>query len=94
MIPKANERHLMLNDEVMEAVAAGRFHVWSVETIEQGIEILTGMKAGQRDKHGAFPRKTVFQLVDKRLAEMAERMQEQEGRRSRKPRKTATDGTK
>jgi predicted ATP-dependent protease len=88
MIPKANERHLMLNGEVMEAVAAGLFHVWSVETIEQGIEILTGMKAGERDKHGEFPKKTIFHLADKRLAEMAERMKEQEGRHIRKPRKT------
>jgi len=75
MIPKSNERHLMLNDEVVAAVRAGRFHIWSVETIEQGIEILTGMPAGQRDKHGDFPKKTVFHLVDKRLADMAERMQ-------------------
>jgi lon-related putative ATP-dependent protease len=91
MIPKTNERHLMLNDEVIEAVAAGRFHIWSVETIEQGIDILTGMKAGQRDKHGEFPKKTVFHLVDKRLAEMEERMQEQEGRHTRKPRKATAD---
>jgi lon-related putative ATP-dependent protease len=91
MIPRANERHLMLNDEVMEAVAAGRFHIWSVETIEQGIEILTGMKAGQRDKHGAFPKRTLFHLVDKRLTEMAERMQEQSGKPPRKPRKVIAD---
>ena len=94
MIPKANERHLMLNDEVMEAVAAGRFHIWSVETIEQGIEILTGMKAGERDKHGSFPKKTVFHLVDKRLAEMAERMQEQVGGHTRKSRKPVAGGSK
>jgi len=94
MIPKANERHLMLNDEVIEAVDAGKFHVWSVETIEQGIEILTGMKAGQRDKHGEFPKKTVFHLVDKRLAEMAERIKEQEGRYARKPRKTVVTDEK
>ena len=94
MIPKANERHLMLNDEVMEAVAAGRFHIWSVETIEQGIEILTGMKAGERDKHGSFPKKTVFHLVDKRLAEMAARMQEQEGGHTRKTRKPVAGGSK
>jgi predicted ATP-dependent protease len=94
MIPKTNERHLMLNDEVIEAVAAGRFHIWSVETIEEGIEILTGMKAGHRDKHGEFPKKTVFHLVDKRLAEMEERMEAQEGKHSRKPKKTITDGLK
>jgi len=94
MIPKANERHLMLNDDVLEAVVAGRFHIWSVATIEQGIEILTGMKAGQRDKHGAYPKKTVFHLVDRQLADMAERMQEREGRHTGKPRKTAADGDK
>ena len=95
MIPKTNERHLMLNDEIIEAVAAGRFHIWSVETIEQGIEILTGMKAGERSRHGSFPKKTIFHLVDKRLSEMAERMQEQEGRHARKPRKTtAADSDK
>jgi len=93
MIPKTNERHLMLNDEVTEAVAAGKFHIWSVETIEQGIEILTGMKAGQRGKHGEFPKKTLFHLVDKRLAEMAERIKEQEGRLARKPRKMGADGS-
>jgi predicted ATP-dependent protease len=94
MIPRTNERHLMLNDEVMEAVRAGQFHIWSVETIEQGIEILTGMKAGQRDKHGRFPKKTVFHLVDERLAEMAERMEEQKGRHPRKPRKASAEGSK
>jgi predicted ATP-dependent protease len=94
MIPKANERHLMLKDEVIEAVAAGKFHIWSVETIEEGIEILTGMPAGQRDKHGKFPGKTLFHLVDERLADMAERMKDQEGKHSRKARKTASSGSK
>jgi lon-related putative ATP-dependent protease len=94
MIPKSNERHLMLNDEVMEAVTAGKFHIWSVETIEQGIEILTGMKAGVRGKHGAFPKKTIFHLVDKRLADMTARMQEQDKKHIKKPQKTATTITK
>ncbi|MBK5273952.1 MAG: AAA family ATPase [Desulfuromonadales bacterium] len=88
MIPGANERHLMLNDEVVAAVAAGQFHIWSVETIEQGIEILTGMPAGQRGKHGVFPSKTIFHLVAKRLADMAERMRDQEDGYGRKHRKT------
>jgi predicted ATP-dependent protease len=89
MIPKANERHLMLDDEVIEAIAAGRFHVWSVETIEQGIEILTGMRAGERSKHGSFPKNTVFHLVNKRLSQMAETMKEQEQKKTLKIRKTA-----
>jgi predicted ATP-dependent protease len=94
MIPRTNERHLMLNDAVMEAVTAGTFHIWSVETIEQGIEILTGMKAGQRDKHGRFPKKTIFHLVDERLAEMAERMKERESGHPVKPHKTTTATSK
>ena len=89
MIPKANERHLMLNDEVMQAVNAGQFQIWSVETIEQGIEILTGMQAGERNKRGAFPKHTIFNLVDQRLADMAKRMQEQDKKHTPKKRKPA-----
>jgi predicted ATP-dependent protease len=78
MIPKANERHLMLQDGVVAAVAAGRFHIWSVETIEQGIEILTGMAAGTRAKRGTFPKGTLYHLVDARLRRMAAVLQKQE----------------
>ncbi|HIJ86990.1 MAG TPA: AAA family ATPase [Desulfuromonadales bacterium] len=77
MIPKANERHLMLNNDIIEAVTAGQFHVWSVETIEQGIEILTGVKAGQRGKNGEFPKGSLYQLVDDRLQEMTDKLNEQ-----------------
>ena len=77
MIPKSNERHLMLHDDVIQAVNAGQFHVWSVETIEQGIEILTGIKAGQRGKNGAFPKGSIYQRVDTRLQTMADKMNEQ-----------------
>jgi predicted ATP-dependent protease len=89
MIPKSNERHLMLNDEVVAAVMAGQFHIWSVETIEQGIEILTGLAAGVRGKNGRFPKGTLYQLVDERLRKMAERLQKQaekpHEKRKRKP---------
>jgi len=78
MIPKTNERHLMLHEDVVQAVAAGQFHIWSVETIEQGIEILTGTKAGQRDKTGKFPKGSIYQRVDARLRTMADRMKEQQ----------------
>ena len=77
MIPKSNERHLMLHERVIEAVNAEKFHIWSVETIEQGIEILTGVKAGQREKNGKFSKGSVYQLVDDRLQEMADRLREQ-----------------
>lgn len=78
MIPKSNERHLMLHEDVVRAVAAGQFHIWSVETIEQGIEILTGTAAGQRGKNGKFPKGSIYQKVDDRLKKMAEHMKEQE----------------
>jgi len=87
MIPKANERHLMLSDEVVEAVAAGRFTIWSVETIEEGIEILTGMRAGERTKRGGYPPKTIFNLVDKRLSDMAEQIRQQDRKGPKKPKR-------
>ena len=74
IIPKTNERHLMLNDEVVTAVKEGKFHIWSVETIDQGIEILTGVPAGERLPDGTFPDGTINSLVDKRLKEILENM--------------------
>lgn len=72
MIPKLNERNLMLSDEVVQAVAAGQFHIWSVSDIDQGIEILTGLPAGQRGEDGSFPPGSVNYLVNERLREMVE----------------------
>ncbi|MBI5485311.1 MAG: AAA family ATPase, partial [Deltaproteobacteria bacterium] len=77
MIPKTNERHLMLHEDVLKAVNDGQFHIWSVETIEQGVEILTGIKAGTKAKNGRFTKGSVFQLADERLRVMAERLKEQ-----------------
>ncbi len=74
MIPKSNERHLMLSDEVVTAVREGRFHIWSVATIDEGIEILTGMPAGERTEDGSWPENTVNGLVDRRLREMLKQM--------------------
>ncbi len=79
MIPKSNERHLMLNDEVSTAVREGKFHIWSVETIDQGIEVLTGVPAGQRKPDGSYPGGSINSLVDKRLREMLKQMQKFSG---------------
>jgi predicted ATP-dependent protease len=76
MIPKTNERHLMLKEEVVEAIAAGQFHLWSIETIEEGIEILTGVQAGVAGKNGSFPKGTVFYQVAQTLKKMHARMHE------------------
>ena len=95
MIPKSNERHLMLNDEVIDAVKAGKFNIWSVETIEQGIEILTGRPAGIRGKSGKYPKATVYALVDEKLRLMGERLKlaDKPERKTNTKQKTAKTGT-
>ena len=72
LIPESNVRHLMLRDDVVEACAAGRFHIYPVKTIDQGIEILTGVPAGQRGRKGQFPKGTVNRRVEDRLIRLAE----------------------
>jgi lon-related putative ATP-dependent protease len=72
MIPATNVRHLMLNAELREAVAAGRFHIWSVATIDEGLEILTGQPAGVPDAEGVFPEGSVHRAVQDRLSAFAE----------------------
>ncbi len=74
MIPKSNERNLMLKDEVIKAVQEEKFHIWSVETIDQGIEILTGIPAGELQPDGSYLEGTINYLVDKRLRELIESM--------------------
>jgi len=74
VIPAANVRNLMLDDEVVEAVSSGKFHVWAVRTIDEGIEILTGRKAGRRRADGSYPPGSVHALVAARLAEYADRL--------------------
>lgn len=74
IIPAINERNLMLNDEVIQAVAEGKFHIWSVESIDQGIQILTGLPAGERQPDGSYPQGSINWLVDRRLSDLAEKM--------------------
>ncbi|MCW3995404.1 MAG: AAA family ATPase [Candidatus Bathyarchaeota archaeon] len=76
MIPESNVQNLMLKEEVLEAVKAGQFSIYSVKTIDEGIEILTGTKAGQRQPDGSYEEGTVNYLVDKQLREMAEKIKE------------------
>ena len=76
MIPESNVQNLMLKEEVVEAVEQGKFHLYSVKTIDEGIEVLTGVKAGERRQDGTFEEGTVNYKVDKRLNEMAEKLRE------------------
>ncbi len=76
MIPASNIPNLMLSMEVVEAVAAGQFHIWPVQNVDEGIEILTGTPAGTRDADGAFPEGTIHYAVQNRLLELAEELKE------------------
>ncbi|MBI2503148.1 MAG: AAA family ATPase [Candidatus Latescibacteria bacterium] len=76
VIPRGNVQHLMLREEVAEAVREGRFHLWPVRSIDEGIEVLTGAPAGQRDSEGAFPPDTVHGRVDQRLRQMGQLMRQ------------------
>jgi predicted ATP-dependent protease len=68
LIPASNVKHLMLRQDVVEAVAAGRFRIYPVETIDQGIELLTGVPAGVRGADGKFPANSINGLIEARLA--------------------------
>jgi lon-related putative ATP-dependent protease len=72
VIPKSNVRDLMLKQEVLDAVAAGDFHVWAVDHVDQAMEILTGVPAGKKDAAGAYPEGSLHALVLARLKKMAE----------------------
>jgi len=71
IIPASNVRHLMLRQDVVDAVRANKFRIYAVETIDQGIEILTGVPAGEADASGKFPDGSVNQKVEARLIDFA-----------------------
>ncbi len=79
MVPHLNIGDLMLRKEVVEAVKEGKFHIYAVKTIDQGIEILTGVEAGERMDNGKFKEGTVNDLVDKKLRELGMKIKEFEG---------------
>ncbi|HXI04235.1 MAG TPA: AAA family ATPase [Candidatus Saccharimonadales bacterium] len=75
IIPETNVRDLMLNEEVVEAVRRGRFHLYPVRTVEEGIEILTGVPAGARNAKGEYPDGSLYDAVNRRLARIARQVQ-------------------
>ncbi len=76
MIPHQNVDDLMLKPEVVESVKAGKFHIYPVKTIDEGIEILTDVSAGQKQEDGKYPENTVNYLVDLQLQKLATGMKE------------------
>ena len=76
IIPAANVRNLMLREEVVEAVREGQFHVYPVSTVDEGIALLTGKEAGERQADGTYPEGTVNRAVQDRLRDLAEKVRE------------------
>lgn len=72
LIPASNKRHLMLRHDVVEAVEAGKFHIYAIETVDQGIELLSGLPAGSRDATGAFPAGSFNAAVADKLKSFAD----------------------
>ena len=90
IIPKDNLRNLVLNDEVVEAASRGEFHIYAVSTIDEGIEILTGVEADRKDDAGKYPDATIHSRVERRLTEMSESAR-RAGRSRPEPEPNSTD---
>ncbi|RUM88039.1 MAG: ATP-dependent protease [Thermodesulfatator sp.] len=87
IIPRANVRDLTLKSQVIDAVRQGKFNIWPVETVEEAIELLTGMPAGVPDEKGRFAEDTVFFKVDReleRMSKLARKLAEEEGGKKNK----------
>jgi predicted ATP-dependent protease len=76
LIPEANIKHLMLQQDVIDAVGAGKFHIYPVKHIDEGIRILTGIEAGELQEDGTYPEGTINAIVKERLEKMANRLTE------------------
>jgi len=73
LIPKANEKNLMLRKDVIDAVEADKFYIYSVETVDEGMEILTGLEMGHPDKDGLYPEGTINRKVTDQLNQLADK---------------------
>ncbi len=93
LIPAANVKHLMLREDVVGAVRDGKFTIYPVQTIDQGIEVLTGLPAGERDEQGEFPEGSINRRVEDSLIHFTKRLQELEAEASgeEKPDKSEAD---
>jgi predicted ATP-dependent protease len=89
LIPQSNVKHLMLRGDVVEACAAGRFHVWPVGNVDEAIELLTGTPAGIPDEQGVVPEGSVNYRVAARLIEFSSLRQAYASRSEAKPRRRA-----
>ncbi len=75
LVPRANVKHLMLRRDVREAADRGAFHVYAVDTVDDALELLTGLPAGERDARGGFPEGSINRRIADRLVQLAEQRQ-------------------
>lgn len=71
IIPASNVKHLMIKEEVLEAVKSGTFEIYAIENVDEGMEILTGKVSGTKDKNGKFPKGSINYLVEEKLKHLA-----------------------
>ena len=96
IIPKTNVQDLMLKKEVVDAVSEGKFHVWAIGTVDEALELLTGLPAGKRQADGAWEPDSVNGKVDQKLRQLMELARElmkgaeEEGKKSEPPAPTST----
>jgi predicted ATP-dependent protease len=77
IIPEPNLKNLMLREELGEAVAAGKFHIYAISTVDEGMELLTGLDAGEELADGSFPSGTVNEAVIRQLRKFNETLRSQ-----------------
>jgi len=87
IIPERNVKNLMLKKEVVDAAKEGKFHVYSVRTVSEAIELMTGLPAGVRKEDGSYPEGSVNFLVDKRLKEMSKQLKTEDKGEEKKEKK-------
>lgn len=94
IIPRKNVKNLMLKKDVVEAVKEGKFTIYPIDFVEEGLEILTGMPAGELQEDGTYPEGTVNYLVMKRLTEITEALKEKKETEEEKKAKAGNNDTK
>ena len=86
LIPASNRRHLMLRTDIVDAVRAGQFHIWTAETVNEGLALLTGREPGELNKQGVYPKGSVHRAVADRLAKYAEILKDETAKGSQRAR--------
>jgi predicted ATP-dependent protease len=94
LIPRHNLEDLMLREEVVEAIAAEKFHVYAITRIDEAFELLTGMPAGEKDAEGKYPENTVHYRADQRLRELNKEKKENKANEDKKDEKEKTESDK